>query len=93
MAEEVEHLKETANKIFNRAQFKLHMWHSNVEELETSGSVPSAMTDIDQSYAKRHLGVKKKLNFWKYHGTRLKIKLGSCFLKALVKKLQPNEQC
>jgi hypothetical protein len=33
VVEEVKHLKETAIEIFDRAQFKLHKWHSNIEEL------------------------------------------------------------
>ena len=59
VVEEVKHLKETAIEIFDRAQFKLHKWHSNAEELETSDPAGSG-TDTDQSYAKQQLGVKSQ---------------------------------
>jgi hypothetical protein len=59
VVEEVKHLKETAIEIFDRAEFKLHKWHSNIEELETSDP-DSSGTDTDQSYAKQQLGVKSE---------------------------------
>ena len=59
VVEEVKHLKETAIEIFDRAQFKLHKWHSNIEELETSDP-DSSGTNTDQSYAKLQLGVKSQ---------------------------------
>ena len=56
--EEVERLKETAIEIFDRAQFTLHKWHSNVEELESSD--PENSSETEQSYAKTQLGVKSQ---------------------------------
>ena len=59
MVEEVQHLKKTAIEIFDQAPFKLHKWHSNVEELEASDPA-SGNSDTDQSYAKQQLGVRSE---------------------------------
>ena len=45
--------------MFDRAQCKLHKWHSNIVELETSDPGSSG-TDTDQSYAKQQLSVKSQ---------------------------------
>ena len=52
--EKVKHLKETAIDIFQKADFELHKWHSNVSELE-SDVKPS--DESDQSFAKQQLRV------------------------------------
>ena len=52
--EKMKHLKETAIDIFQKADFELHKWHSNVPELK-SGVKPSNKSD--QSFAKQQLGV------------------------------------
>ena len=52
--EAVHSLKGKAVDIFEQAKFTFHKWHSNKPELE-SGSQPS---EVNQSYAKEHLGVK-----------------------------------
>ena len=52
--EKVKYLKETAIDIFQKADFELHKWHSNVPELE-SEIKPS--NESDQSFAKQQLGV------------------------------------
>ena len=59
VVEEVQHLKETAIEIFDQAQFKLHKWHSNMEELKASDPA-SGTSDTDQSYAKQQLGVRSQ---------------------------------
>ena len=52
--EKVKHLKETTIDIFQKADFELHKWHSNVPELESEVK-PS--DESDQSFAKQQLGV------------------------------------
>ena len=52
--EKVKHLKETAIDIFQKADFELHKWHSNIPELESEVK-PS--DESDQSFAKQQLGV------------------------------------
>eukprot|EP00794_Sanderia_malayensis_P007573 gene7573-biopygen6100 len=52
--EDTEHLKNTAISIFGEAQFQLHKWHSNIEQLETHKNE----TNANQSYAKEQLGVR-----------------------------------
>ncbi|XP_046846738.1 uncharacterized protein LOC124440389 [Xenia sp. Carnegie-2017] len=58
MVEEVQQLKGTAIKIFDRAKFTLHKWHSNLKELEASETVVSDAA-VDQSYANQRLGVRE----------------------------------
>ena len=52
--EKVKHLKETAIDIFQKADFELHKWHSNVPKLESKVK-PS--DESNQSFAKQQLGV------------------------------------
>ena len=52
--EKGKHLKETAIDIFQKADFELHKWHSNIPELESEVK-PS--DEADQSFAKQQLGV------------------------------------
>ena len=52
-AGKLKHLKETAIAIFQKADFELHKWHSNVLELESEVK-PS--DESDQSFAKQQLG-------------------------------------
>ena len=52
--EKAKHFKETAIDIFQKADFELHKWHSNVPELESEVK-PSDKSD--QSFAKQQLGV------------------------------------
>ena len=52
--EKVKHLKETAIDIFQKGDFELHKWHSNIPELESEVK-PS--DESDQSFAKQQLGV------------------------------------
>ena len=49
-------VKETAIEVFNDARFKLHKWHSNVQELEIE---TARAGDEEQTYAKQQLGVKE----------------------------------
>ncbi len=53
---EVQHLKESAVKIFNDAKFQLHKLHSNRKELEREDD---KQKDEEQSFAKQQLGVKE----------------------------------
>ena len=55
--EEVEHLKSSASKIFNKANFTLHKWHSNQWELEREKNTEE---DTEESYAKQQLGAKEQ---------------------------------
>ena len=52
--ENVKHVKETAIEIFQKADFELHKWHSNIPELESEVK-PSDKSD--QSFAKQQFGV------------------------------------
>ena len=52
--EQAQHLKDTAISVFGEANFELHKWHSNAEELETDREE----VDAEQSYAKEQLGVR-----------------------------------
>ena len=49
----VKELRESAIEVFADATFKLHKWHSNVDELEPASDTPSE----EQSYAKQQLGM------------------------------------
>ena len=48
---EAKKLKDETSQIFNDAQFELHKWNSNVEELETDSDA-----DHEQSFANQQLG-------------------------------------
>lgn len=54
-AEEVKDKKIKATEIFEDASFKLHKWHSNVEELEDKKQVPSHDGE-ERTFAKQQLG-------------------------------------
>ena len=54
--EEVKHLKQTAENIFGEAQFKLHKWHANSNEIVPEREVDRD-TDIENSFAKHQLRV------------------------------------
>ena len=64
-------LKETAINIFQKADFELHKWHSNVPELESEVK-PS--DESDQSLLNSSLELEMtKPNCWAYSGIRQKI--------------------
>ena len=54
--QEVQHLKEAAMEIFDRAKFQLHKWHSNREVLERDDKIER---DLEESFAKQQLGTKE----------------------------------
>ena len=54
--DEVKHLKKTAEDIFGEAQFKLHKWHTNCNEIVQAQSVDED-ADTENSFAKHQLGV------------------------------------
>lgn len=54
-AEEVKDKKIKATEVFEDASFKLHKWHSNVEELEDKKQVPSHDGE-ETTFAKQQLG-------------------------------------
>ena len=64
--ERVKHLKETAIDIFQKADFELHKWHSNVPELESEVK-PSVL--LNSSLELEMM----KPNCWAYSGIRQKI--------------------
>ena len=76
---EVEHLKDSASEIFNKAKFTLNKWHSNQRELERENNIQE---DTEESYAKQQLdakeqGVKLLGMAWDTGKDTLSISLGS----------------
>ena len=55
-AERAKQLKQEAVEIFKDANFTLHKWHSNVQELETDPCV----TENEQSFANEQLSASSK---------------------------------
>ena len=53
---EVRNLKKTIVSVFGEAKFTMHKWNSNEPQLESENDVP---VDVQQTYAKHQLGVKK----------------------------------
>ena len=69
--EKVKHLKETAIDIFQKADFELHKWYSNVTKLE---SEVKSSDESDQVLLNSSLELEMmKPNCWAYSGIRQKI--------------------
>ena len=60
--EGAQQLKHHAVRIFNRAKFTLHKWHSNMSEPEGD------CTDDEPSFAKQQL--QQRANYWDSNGTK-----------------------